>query len=57
MGLTRRDKIDKLTVMMGSKQEIMGLRGNSNLRFIRAEGGDKVEFFMTHIIITEKLSK
>ena len=31
----------------------MGLKGNSNLRFIRAEECDKVEIFMTHIIMIE----
>ena len=33
----------------------MGLIGNSNLRFIRAEEGDKVEIFMTHRIMTEEI--
>ena len=35
----------------------MGLMCNSNLRFIRAEKGDKVEIFMTHIIMIEKIIK
>ena len=35
----------------------MGIIGNSNLRFIRAEEGDNVEFFMTHIIMIEKIVK
>ena len=35
----------------------MGLRGNSNFRFIRTEEGDKVEFFMTHIIMIKKIIK
>ena len=30
----------------------MGLIGNSNLRFIRSEEGDRTENFMTHIIMT-----
>ena len=46
--------------MMGklaARQEIMGLIGNSNLRFIGAEKGDKVEIFMIHIIMTEEIIK
>ena len=35
----------------------MGWIGNSNLRFIRAEKGDKVEIFMTHIIMIEEITK
>ena len=35
----------------------MGLIGNSNLRFIRAEEEDKVESFMIHIIMTEEIIK
>ena len=35
----------------------MELIGNSNLRFIRAEEGDKVEIFMTHIIMIEECIK
>ena len=35
----------------------MGLIGNSNLRFVRAEEGDKVEIFMTHIIMIEEIIK
>ena len=33
----------------------MGLIGNSNLRFIKAEEGDKVENFIIHIIMTEEI--
>ena len=35
----------------------MGLISNSNLRFIRAEEGDKVEIFMTHIIVIEGIKQ
>ena len=35
----------------------MKLIGNSNLRFIRAGEEDKVEIFMTHIIMTEEIIK
>ena len=33
----------------------MGLTGNSSLRFIRVEEGDKVEIFMIHIIMTDEI--
>ena len=35
----------------------MSLIGNSNLIFIRAEEEDKVEIFMTHIIMIEEITK
>ena len=35
----------------------MGPIGYSNLRYIRAEEGDKVDIFMTHIIMTEVATK
>ena len=35
----------------------MGLIGNSNLRFIRAEEGDKIDISMIHIIMTEEIIK
>ena len=35
----------------------MEIIGNSNLRVIRAEEGDKVEIFMIHIIMTEEIIK
>ena len=35
----------------------MRVIGNSNLRFIRGEEGDKVEIFMTHIIMIEESIK
>ena len=35
----------------------MGLIGNSNLRLIRVEEGDKVEIFMIHVIMTEEIIK
>ena len=35
----------------------MGLKGNSNLRFIRAGEEDKVDIFMTHIIMTGQIIK
>ena len=52
------DKIDKLTVMMGKwATGDDGSIGNSNLRCIRAGEEDKVEIFMTHIIMTEEIAK
>ena len=36
---------------------IMEIIGNSNLRFVRAEEGDKVEIFMVHTIMTEEIIK
>ena len=35
----------------------MGLIGNSNLRFIRVEEGDKVEILRIHIIVIEEIIK
>ena len=33
----------------------MGLIGNSNISFIRAEEGDKLKIFMIHIIMTDEI--
>ena len=35
----------------------MGLIGNSNLRFIRAEEGDRAAISMIHVIMTEEIIK
>ena len=35
----------------------MGLIGNSNLSFIRAEEGNKVEILMLHVIMIEAIIK
>ena len=35
----------------------MGLTGNSNLRFIKAKEGNRVDIFMTHTIMTEEIIK
>ena len=42
---------------MDWQQETMEQIGNSNLRFIKAKEGDRLEIFMINIIMTEEIIK